>query len=145
MDAPQLTLYFDGNCPFCATEMARLEQWDRARRLAFVDIAAPGFDPAPLGVGMAALDREMHSLAAGGKVLVGIDSMIGAYTLVGRAWIVLPLRVPLLRPLLAAAYRAFARNRYAISRFLQRFFGCQGKAGPVCGGVCERPNPFIRK
>ncbi|WP_229457897.1 thiol-disulfide oxidoreductase DCC family protein [Massilia glaciei] len=142
MNAPALTLYFDGNCPFCATEMGRLGRWDRARRLAFVDIAAPGFDPRPLGVGMDALNREMHSLDAGGKLLVGIDSMVAAYGLAGRAWLVLPLRVPLLRPLLAALYRQFACRRYAISRLL----GYKGGAGPACrDGACARPHPFLKK
>jgi predicted DCC family thiol-disulfide oxidoreductase YuxK len=141
MNTPALTLYFDGKCPFCTTEMGRLERWDRDHRLAFVDIATPGFDPAPLGADMAALNREMHSQAADGKVLVGIDSMIAAYSLVGRGWMVLPLRVPLLRPALAGLYRAFARNRYTMSRVL----GYKGKAGPVCsGGVCQRQNPFLK-
>jgi predicted DCC family thiol-disulfide oxidoreductase YuxK len=35
MSGVELTLYYDGKCPFCTTEMARLAGWDRAGRLAF--------------------------------------------------------------------------------------------------------------
>ena len=41
-----LTLYYDGACPVCALEMDHLRSRDAAARLVFVDIAAPGFDPA---------------------------------------------------------------------------------------------------
>ena len=134
-----LTLYFDGRCPFCKAEMARLGGWNAAARLDFVDITGAGFDPAFLGVDMAALNRELHSRTDAGRVLVGIDSMLAAYTLVGRGWMVLPLRVPLLRPPLAFLYRGFARHRYAISRWL----GYKA-AAPCADGVCELGNPFMK-
>lgn len=118
MSSPVLTLYFDGNCPFCAAEMRRLKSWNTAGRLGFVDIAAADFDPAPLGVGYADLDRELHARTADDRLLVGIDSMLEAYTLVGKSWLVWPLRVGALRPLLTHLYRGFARNRYRFSRWL---------------------------
>jgi hypothetical protein len=37
---------------------------------------------------MAALNRESHARTADGGLLVGIDSLLAAYTLVGRAWLV---------------------------------------------------------
>jgi len=135
----QLTLYYDGNCPFCLAEMRRLMRWNSAGRLGFVDISAPDFDPAPLGVGMAALDRELHSRTVDGRLLVGTDSMLAAYTLVGRAWVVLPLRVRILRPLLNGLYRSFARNRYRLSRWMGYKHARQCE-----GGVCQPVNPFFR-
>ncbi|MET3133463.1 putative DCC family thiol-disulfide oxidoreductase YuxK [Oxalobacteraceae bacterium GrIS 1.11] len=127
-----LTLFFDGHCAFCAAEMRSLQRWDRAGKLAFVDIAAPDFSAAILGVEYAALDLALHSLTADGAVLVGIDSILAAYTLVGRAWLVAPLRVRALRPLMAYLYRQFARHRYQISAWL-------GYAPPCRDGVCQRP------
>lgn len=138
MNVPELTLFFDGNCPFCAAEMARLRRWNRAGKLAFVDIAEPHFNPAALGVDMTALDRELHAQRPSGEILVGIDSMLVACTLVGKAWLVLPLRVKLLRPLLANLYRKFARNRYRLSRLMGY------KTVPRCeDGACKRVNPFL--
>jgi predicted DCC family thiol-disulfide oxidoreductase YuxK len=124
-----LILFFDNACPFCRSEMSRLRRWDRGGRLAFVDIAAPGFDPAPLGASLDAMNAQLHGLRADGAMLVGTDAILAAYTLAGRAWLVWPLRVAALRPMLAAAYRSFARNRYRISRWL-RIDG----ARPACDG-----------
>lgn len=136
---PMLTLYYDGRCPFCVAAMRRLHGWDRADRLAFVDMARPGFDPGPLGAGMDALNRELHGRLDSGRVLVGIDCMLAAYTLAGRGWLVWPLRVRLLRPALSSAYRWFARHRYAISRRL-------GLRLPASceDGVCSVGNPFMK-
>lgn len=128
-----LTLYYDGHCGFCRTEIARLRGWDHAHRLAFADIAAPDFVPPP-GTSMQALNSEMHALAADGRLLVGIDSLLAAYTLVGRGWVMAPLRVRMLRPLFAALYRGFARKRYRISGWLGR---------PACAdGVCAYKHPL---
>lgn len=138
--APALTLYFDGLCPFCVASMRRLQSWDTAGRLAFVDIADAGFDPSPLGVDMAALNREVHGRTREGKVVAGIDTMLAAYTLAGRGWLVWPLRIRLLRPALAAAYRCFARHRYAISKRLGL------RAPAACdGGTCGIGNPFMKR
>jgi predicted DCC family thiol-disulfide oxidoreductase YuxK len=140
MRAPELTLLFDGHCPFCAAEMARLRRWDGKGRLNFVDISLPDFDPAGLKLDMAALDRELHSITADGKLLVGIDSMLAAYTLVGKGWLVLPLRVIWLRPLLSLLYRQFARNRYRFSRWLGY------RPVPTCEhNVCRAGNPFLNR
>lgn len=134
----ELTLYYDGRCPFCVAGMRRLHGWDRAGKLAFTDMAADGFDPSPLGVDLAALDRELHGRTQDGRVLAGIDCMLAAYTLAGRAWMVWPLRIKSLRPILARAYRWFARHRYAISRRLGL------RLPPACDdGVCRVGNPFI--
>ncbi|WP_307728996.1 DUF393 domain-containing protein [Massilia sp. IC2-477] len=134
-----LTLYYDGRCPFCVGSMRRLHDWDRKRQLAFVDIAQPGFDPSPLGADMAALNRELHGMTRAGEVLVGIDCMLAAYTLAGRGWMVWPLRVRALRPLLASAYRWFARHRYAISRRLGLRLPARCE-----DGVCSVGNPFMK-
>ena len=139
MNTPALTLYYDGNCPFCANGMRQLGAWDKAGKLAFVDISTPGFDPAHLNATMAQLNLEIYSQDASGKVLAGVDSLLVAYTLAGQGWRVLPLRVPLLRTVLSWLYRAFARNRYTMSRLLGY------KAKPACeDGVCFHGNPFFK-
>ena len=140
MKAPALTLYYDGQCAFCTAEMARLARWDqpRAAALAFVDIAQPGFNPAHLNASMAQLNAQLYSSTRNGRVLVGIDSMLAAYTLVGRGYLVWPLRVPVLRNGLALLYRAFAHHRYAMSRLLGY------RPQPACSaGVCKAGNPFL--
>jgi len=79
-------------------------------------------------------DPEMHALTADGGLLVGIDSLLAAYTLLGRGWMVAPLRVRALRPVFSALYRGFARNRYRISALL---------GAPACkDGVCANKHLF---
>jgi predicted DCC family thiol-disulfide oxidoreductase YuxK len=138
MSTVQLTLYYDGKCPFCTREMTRLAHWDTAGRLAFVDIAQAGFDPAPLGKSMNDLNRAMHSVTADGTILTGIDSMLAAYPLAGHGALVWPLRMPLLRPLLSSMYLLFARHRYTLSRWLGY------KAMQCEHDVCSVGNPFLR-
>lgn len=140
-----LTLFFDGNCPFCHSEMKRLASWNHAGHLAFVDIAEPGFDPAPLGVSMADLNREMHSQRADGTLLVGIDSLLAAYSLAGKSWLVLPLRIHWLRPALRRLYRGFALRRYAISRWLGYTIPPQSSNGTCTSKLCAVGNPFLGK
>ncbi|QTD92805.1 thiol-disulfide oxidoreductase DCC family protein [Burkholderia anthina] len=118
MNSSELVLYFDGWCPLCAAEIRRLGARDTRHRLAFVDIAAPGFDPAPLGVDRSAMNRELHARLPDGRMLTGIDSIVAAYTLVGRHGLVWLLRAPVVRDAFAPLYRRVARNRYAVSRWL---------------------------
>ena len=96
------------------------------------------FDPTVLGVDRAALDRELYSQKQTGEILVGIDSMLAAYTLVGKGFRVWPLRMKLLRPILAGLYRKFARNRYRMSRLLGYKVISQCEEN-----ICKRGNPFF--
>lgn len=139
MKTPELTLYFDGNCPFCLAGMTRLKAWNHAGKLGFVDISEASFDPTFLGVDMAALDRQLHSRTDDGRVLVGIDSMLQAYTLLGKSWLVLPLRVKFLRPSLSYLYQQFARHRYTFSRLL----GYQ-PVNTCSSASCKLQHPFFQ-
>ncbi|MBN3836549.1 DUF393 domain-containing protein [Burkholderia sp. Ac-20344] len=118
MGSTELVLYFDGRCPLCVAEIKRLAARDARQQLAFVDIAEPGFDPAPLGVDLSALNRELHARLPDGRVLTGVDSILAAHALTGRRWLVRLLRVPAVRGALAPLCRRFARNRHAVSRWL---------------------------
>ncbi|MFK0377934.1 thiol-disulfide oxidoreductase DCC family protein [Pandoraea sp. NPDC090278] len=134
---PELTLYVDGNCPICMTEVGQLRARDHARKLAFVDIADPAFDPAPLGVSLEALGTLIHGWTADGDCVIGIDALIAAYTLTGRRWLVAPLRVPALRPAARVLYRTFAQHRMRLSRWLRVRNPGLGASGPSCtDGVC---------
>ena len=97
-----------------------------------------GFDPSHLHLTMDDLNREMVSQRADGAVLIGVESLLAAYTLVGKGWLVWPLRVPLLRDMLSWMYRVFARNRYKMSTLL-------GYKTPACdAGTCSVGNPFMK-
>jgi len=137
MSSSELVLYFDGRCPLCVAEVRRLGARDARHRLAFVDIAEPDFDPAPLGVDLAAMNRELHARLPDGRMLTGMDSILAAHTLVGRRWLVWLLRVPVMRDALAPLYRRLARNRQSVSRWLgyRAEVRCDGSACGIGGGA----------
>ncbi|QGZ40983.1 putative DCC family thiol-disulfide oxidoreductase YuxK [Pseudoduganella flava] len=139
MNGPELTLYYDGACPFCAAEAAALKRRDARGALAFIDIAAPDFRDCPPGTDLAALNARLHAVTRDGRLLQGLDSMQAAYTLVGLGWAVLLLRVRALRPALDWAYLRFARHRQRMSRWL-------GLApAPRCDGTVCRPGGLYLK
>ncbi|HEX6707006.1 MAG TPA: DUF393 domain-containing protein [Albitalea sp.] len=111
-----LTLFYDAACPVCALEMDALRARDRSGRLRFVDISAPGFDPAAHGSSAAAMDALLHGLRADGTMLRGVEVLRLAYAAVGLGWVLRPTGWTPLRPLADAGYRWFARHRHGISR-----------------------------
>lgn len=133
---PELTLLYDGSCPLCAWEQAALARHDRHRRLAFIDIQAPGFDPAALeatrGATLADLMGRLHAITADGRLLRGVDTLLAAYRAAGWWWAYWPLRMAP-RACSELAYDAFARHRYRIAGLFARAFG-----PPRDKGACRR-------
>jgi uncharacterized protein YbjT (DUF2867 family) len=122
-----LTLLYDGACPICVYEMKRLASLDRRKRLAYRDIAAPGFDAGRYGTSFEAMMGRMHALTADGRMLVGLEAIRAAYRAVGLGWVLAPTRLPWLSRVADRAYAWFAEHRYAISRWL----------GMRCEGSCN--------
>ena len=107
-----LELFYDGDCPLCAREIAGLRRLDRGRgRIAFVDIAADDFDAGSYGADYASLMARIHARLPDGEWIEGMEVFRRAYGAVGLGWLLAPTRWPGLRRLADAAYRVFARNR----------------------------------
>lgn len=113
--APAMELYFDGACPLCAREVAFLRRRDRAGRIRFTDIAAPGFDAAATGIAWRDLMDRIHARLADGTVVEGVEAFRRLYALLGWGWLVAPTRLPGVRQVLDLAYRTFARNRLRLT------------------------------
>ena len=111
-----LTLFYDAACPVCALEMDHLRESSRDGRLRFVDMAEPGFDPAPFGATLAAMNAEIHGLCADGTMRRGVEVLRLAYAAAGIGWVLRPTGWWPLRPLFDAGYRVFARHRRPISQ-----------------------------
>lgn len=125
-----LTLIYDSHCPLCTDEMKRLARWDKHGKLAYLDMHGADFNAADYGTTMQALDAEIHAITPDGRTLIGIDVLIECYALVGKAWIVWPLKWQAAKPVWRDLYRWFARNRYRISGLLGYGYGCPD-------GVCK--------
>jgi predicted DCC family thiol-disulfide oxidoreductase YuxK len=119
-EAWSLALLFDGDYPLCTREIAWLRLRDAAGSLAFADIAAPAFDPSRYGRTREQLMAAMHAVRPDGALLVGADVFREAWSLVGLRWLVAPSRWPLLRRVVDAGYRVFARHRVRLGRLFGR-------------------------
>jgi len=106
-----IEVYYDGACPMCAREIAMLRRLDRAGRIRFVDIAAPGFDACAVGVSQEALMARIHGRLPDGTRIDGVEVFRRLYTAVGFGTAVALTRLPGVAQLLDAAYAGFARRR----------------------------------
>lgn len=143
-----LTLLYDANCAVCSLEMDHLRSLNAEGRLQFVDISAPGFDPAPYGVTLAAMDAEIHARRADGEVIRGVQVLRLAYEAVGLGWVLRPTAWPPLRGLSDVGYRLFARHRRRISRAAAPLINAirshrarrmADRMRECAGGACEMP------
>lgn len=118
--AGPFTLLYDSLCPICRREVDWLKRRDRNGRLATIDIAAPGFDPAPLGLSAERVVARLHGIEADGTVVEGMAAMRGAWRAVGLGWLIAPTGWPLLRHLFDGMYLVFARYRVPLGRWFGR-------------------------
>jgi predicted DCC family thiol-disulfide oxidoreductase YuxK len=113
-----LTILFDGQCPACRFEAESLAARDRDHLLRFIDISAAGFDPQVHGLGLDALNAEIHAIRPDGSIVKGVEVLKLAYEAVGGGWLFRAAEWPRIRPLYERGYALFARHRQPISRAL---------------------------
>lgn len=101
------TLFYDGACPMCRTEVGHLRRLSGGR-LAFVDVHSLA-DDAPEKT--ARLQR-LHLETADGKMLSGLDANVTAWQHTRFGALFRPLRWPFIRQLADKAYGAWAASRY---------------------------------
>jgi predicted DCC family thiol-disulfide oxidoreductase YuxK len=114
---PKTQVFYDGDCPLCTVVARWYLTATGADNLEFVNIASPGFDAAAYALDPGAVQRVIHALTPGGKVVCGLDALIAI-------WSELPdyrlrarlARLPGVHFLLAAGYRLVAANRHWLKR-----------------------------
>jgi predicted DCC family thiol-disulfide oxidoreductase YuxK len=110
-----LSVFYDGACVVCSTEVEHYRRKDREGRLMVVDISAADFKPEQYGIPLAAFMREMHVIDRQGQVYRGVEAFwaiwqaFPASTVYGLLGTLITL--PLLNPLARLCYRGFARIR----------------------------------
>ncbi len=115
------TLYYDGQCPLCTREMAKLGQLcDAQLQLADIHRLPPdnsleqtdGLAPTDALPSRDTLLKTLHLRTAEGQWLTGIDANVAAWqhTRLGPLW--RWLRWPLIRPVADRVYRLWAERRY---------------------------------
>lgn len=120
MSVSDLTLFYDGNCPFCKREVDWLRKRDRDGKLDYVDICDPGFDQGQHRLQGRDVHARIHAVRADGEVLEGMAVFREVYRRLGLGWLLAPTGWPVLRPTFDLLYRLFARNRLRLGRLLSR-------------------------
>ena len=113
---PELTLYYDGQCPLCVAEIEFLQSRSTIDQLAFVDVTQAGFEGADHNISCDAAMAQIHGRTADGHVLVGVPVFAAAYKLARLPLLAWLLSRRWLMPLLQPAYVLFAKHRQAISK-----------------------------
>jgi predicted DCC family thiol-disulfide oxidoreductase YuxK len=114
--APELTLYYDGQCPLCVAEVAFLQSRNAQGQLAFVDVTQTDFEAAGHNISCEAAMAQIHGRTADGQVLVGVPVFATAYKLANLPVLAWLLSRRWLLPLLQPAYVLFAKHRQALSK-----------------------------
>jgi len=108
-------VFYDGACPLCMREIRMLMRKDRGSRIAFTDIAAPGFDAAAYGKTFEDLMARIAGRLPDDSWIDGVEVFRRLYTAIGWGWLVTITRVPGLSHLLSLGYRLFAANRLRLT------------------------------
>ena len=111
----ELTIFFDGGCPLCASEIGHLERLDSGKKLSFEDIYAPFFSERFPHIELQEADLILHGQWRDGSMIYGLDVTYHSWALVGKGHWVAILRWPIFRQIAQLGYRFFAKYRHRIS------------------------------
>ncbi|WP_420550863.1 thiol-disulfide oxidoreductase DCC family protein [Litorivicinus lipolyticus] len=112
------TVFHDGGCPLCNIEINQLKRDGAA--IDFVDVSAPGFDPAALGVDLVSARYWLHWIDQDGQVFQGYEANLKMWHATGRVRLARVAGHPWVRPLGELWYRLFARLRHPIGALMGR-------------------------
>jgi predicted DCC family thiol-disulfide oxidoreductase YuxK len=116
MNPVEIEVFYDGDCPICMREVRMLMRMDeKRRRIAFTDIAAPGFDAAQVGLTQDELMQKIRGRLADGTLIEGVEVFRRLYSAVGFGPVVAATRLPGVSHALDAAYELFAKNRLKLT------------------------------
>ena len=113
---PELTLYYDGQCPLCVAEVEFLQSRNALGQLAFIDITQTGFETSGHNISCEAAMAQLHGRTTDGQVLIGVPVFAMAYKLANLPVLAWLLSRRWLMPLLQPTYVLFAKHRQAISK-----------------------------
>lgn len=134
-------VFYDGNCPLCAKEIALIRRLDRDRgKVDLVDFSAPEFDLedydlAQHRLALPDLEARIHGMLPDGRVVEGVDVFVELYSAVGWGWLTVPARWPGFRQLLDLAYLWFAKNRLRLT----------GRTPRLCSDDCKIDEQVARE
>lgn len=109
-----LTIFYDGNCPLCSSEMNHLKRYDNKNQITLINIHSQNFKFIYPSIDFVAAMKILHA-DYNGKLLLGLEVTHRAWTLVGKGFWVAPLNWPIFKTICHWCYLGFAKYRHQIS------------------------------
>ena len=119
-DCGKDTLFYDGRCPLCMKEIARLEALgDSSLQLSDIHVLEPDHDLPDRDT----LLRQLHLRTADNRLLTGLDANVAVWQHNRHGFLLRWLRWPVIRQIADALYDRWAMWRY------RRLYGEQYRGG----------------
>lgn len=109
-----ITIFYDGACIVCSTEIEHYRKKDRLHRLILIDISDADFEPEHYGKTRKDFMGQLHVMDAAGTYYLAVDAFSAIWhALPGKFYKFLSVIVSLLgvNALAGIGYRLFAKNR----------------------------------
>lgn len=110
-----LTVYFDGSCRLCQSEIDNIAARDKYDLLRLVDCSAAGFDDRTLPYKREAMMQAIHARDAAGVWVAGVDVFVVLYAAAQLGFVARLLDHRWVKPRMAALYPWIARHRHILS------------------------------
>jgi predicted DCC family thiol-disulfide oxidoreductase YuxK len=124
---PADVVIYDGDCPFCRAQVARLARWDGGGRLAFASLHDPWVRDRFPDLSREQLMQQMYVVTRDGRRYAGAEGVRYLTRRLPRLWLLAPLlHIPFSLPIWQWIYRRIARRRYQ-----------QNQTG-LCDDTCEK-------
>jgi predicted DCC family thiol-disulfide oxidoreductase YuxK len=111
-----ITIYFDGSCKLCSSEINNLVARDKHSAILLVDCSPVDFDDRGLPANRETMMNMIHARDATGEWLRGVDVFIAAYRAADLNFVSRMLAHRWIKPLAARGYPWVVRNRFRLSR-----------------------------
>lgn len=131
-----LIIFFDGNCPLCSAEMAKLKQYDLNNQIQLINLHQANLSTHYPNVNFDKAMAILHGYYKG-ELLLGLNVTHRAWTIVGKGKLVAPLQFPVIKQLAHIVYLIVAKYRHPISQFMHRRLGI-GKSSCQQGTCYEK-------
>jgi predicted DCC family thiol-disulfide oxidoreductase YuxK len=133
-NTPQLTFFYDGQCPLCMKEIRMLNSWNTSGSVIFVNLLSAEEMIAFSEVDIDDAQRSLLAMTSDGVILRGVDATYAVWAALGKGYWMAPLNWRWLRPITLLAYRIFARYRHQLAFLLtgqRRCASCELPAPPA--------------
>lgn len=116
-----VTVFYDGACPLCRSEIGLYRRCAGADRIAFIDVAATDGDEVAPDLDKRAALARFHVRRADGALVSGAAGFAALWlALPGWRWLGRIVMLPVVQPMAELAYRAFLVLRPAIQWLRRR-------------------------